>query len=55
MIKVITGSHEGAIAEIRRQELKAYKKLDDAMSTVYGTLDFINLLKRMQKIPDPDK
>ena len=43
------------MAGIRRQELKAYKKLEDAISTVDGTLDFINLLQRMQKIPDPDQ
>ena len=51
-IKRLAGSHKAAIENVREQEKKAQKKLEQIMRTCCGIIQYSNLLRFMQKIPD---
>ena len=50
-IKSTLGSHEAAVADCKEHEEKALKQLEIAIKTCQGLMQYIDLLRFMQRIP----
>ena len=51
-IKRVTGSYKAAMEDIKQQEKEAQRQIDQITRTCQGLLQYIDLLRVMQKIPD---
>ena len=51
-IKRLAESHEAAVENVNEQEKKALQKLEQITRTCCGIIQYIDLLRFMQKIPD---
>ena len=51
-IKRLKGSHEAAVADCKEHEEEALKQLEIAIRTCQGLMQYIDLLRFMQKLPE---